>query len=191
MLSVLRIISFIVLIAALPEEAYAIDLRESSGVRFGATVFSICNFALFITALSSIKQFFWPGYNNRLPFHLFNCIFAILFYCVSLPFLVDNRQYYEGYSALAPLSVVGKFFFSLDISSFAQWVIIASVLINILYITKYRKEYYQAGIAQEAESSTVKPLAENIAMAAHEPDTLSAVDAIAEVNTGPEEEFTP
>lgn len=112
-----------------------------------AEVISFLNLALFGTAAISIKQFFWPGDNNTLPFQVFNMVFAILFYSISLPFLITNRMYYEQYEQLVPLSVISKFFLSTNISSFGQWVIIASILINVLYIIKYRRDYFQAGIA--------------------------------------------
>lgn len=112
-----------------------------------AEIISFLNLALFGTAVISIKQFFWPGDNNTLPFQVFNMVFALLFYSISLPFLITNRMYYEQYEQLVPLSVISKFFLSVNISSFGQWVIIASVFVNVLYIIKYRRDYFQAGIA--------------------------------------------
>jgi hypothetical protein len=118
-----------------------------------AEIISFLNLALFGTAVISIKQFFWPGDNNTLPFQVFNMVFAILFYSISLPFLITNRMYYEQYEQLVPLSVISKFFLSANISSFGQWVIIASIFINVLYIIKYRRDYFQAGIATTQTSA--------------------------------------
>lgn len=91
-----------------------------------------------------------------MPFHVFNLIFGVLFYCISLPYLIINKQYYEGYQELIPLDIIGKFFFSFTLSAARQWVILLSFFINVLYIRKYNKDYYEAGIGltedKEAES---------------------------------------
>jgi hypothetical protein len=127
---------------------FAIDALGGK-LMFGAQVFSFFNIVLFITSLISIRQFFWPGDEIRLPFHIFNLGFVILFYSIGLPFLVTNSQYYEGYAGLTPLSVVGKFFLTIDLSSFAQWLIVASLFVNILYIRKYRKSYFESGVTED------------------------------------------
>ena len=138
----------------LPLAAMAADFRGSSGVRFGASIFSVVNLILFVTGVVSIRQLFWPGYENRLPFHIFNIVFMVVFYGASLPFLVANREYYVGYEHLSPLGVLGKFFFTPDITSFAQWVIAIAFVCNILYITRNYKDYFQAGLVKDAADST-------------------------------------
>jgi hypothetical protein len=75
---------------------------------------------------------------------------------VGLPFLITNRAYYEGYENLSPIDVLGKFFLSINFSSIAQWFIVASVIINILYIIRYRKDYYEAGIASSGSDVPAK-----------------------------------
>jgi hypothetical protein len=115
---------------------------------FGAQVFSFSNFVLFVTSLISIRQFFWPGDEIRISFHVLNMVFILLFYGIGIPFLVANRQYYEGYADLTPLGVISEFFLSIDISSFEQWIIVPTFFINILYIRKYYKTYFESGITE-------------------------------------------
>ena len=136
--------------ALLPLVAMAADFRGSSGVRFGATIFSVVNLILFVTGVVSIRQLIWPGYENRLPFHIFNIVFMALFYGASLPFLIANREYYVGYEQLSPMGVLGKFFFTSDITSFGQWVIAIAFVCNILYIIRNYKDYFQAGLVKDA-----------------------------------------
>lgn len=123
-----------------------------SMIQFRAEVLSFLNVGVFITALISFKQFFFPGGNNTLPFQVFNIVLVGLFYGLGLPFLIANRAYYEGYEALMPIDVLGKFFLSAGFSSVAQWFIIASVIVNVLYIIRFRKDYYEAGIASAGEN---------------------------------------
>ena len=134
------------LLFAVPVYAQGALLFQSM-IHFRAEVLSFLNVGVFITALISFKQFFFPGDNNTLPFQVFNMVFVGLFYGLGLPFLIANRAYYEGYEALMPMDVLGKFFLSARFSSVAQWVIIASVIVNVLYIIRFRKDYYEAGIA--------------------------------------------
>lgn len=148
-------IASIFLATFIPFAAIALDLQGSSGVRTGATVFSVINIILFVTSIISIRQLFWPGYDNRLPFHVFNIIFIVLFYGTSLPFLIANREYYVGYEQLTPLEVTGRFFFTLDISSAAQWVIITALVCNIIYIIRNYKDYFQAGLVNSAPDDYV------------------------------------
>lgn len=146
-----------------------------------AEIISFLNVVLFITAIISIKQFFWPGDNNTLPFQVLNMVFAILFYAISLPFLITNRMYYEQYEQLVPLSVVTKFFLSVNVSSFAQWVIVASVFVNILYILRYRKDYFRAAIATtkaSAEEILEESRGEINALADKEQETEGKVDVM-------------
>jgi len=122
-----------------------------SNVHFSAELVSFSNLALLICCLICIKQYFWPGDSIRLPFHVFNLVFIVLFYSLSLPFLISNIEYYDNYAQLTPLAVLGKFFFSLNIDSFLQWIILLTGVINVLYIVKYRNDYYSIGMPIEHE----------------------------------------
>ncbi|GAA4462295.1 hypothetical protein GCM10023093_08610 [Nemorincola caseinilytica] len=142
----------------LPYCAHGAQLILYGQIQLRAGIVSFLNLAVFITAVISIKQYFWPGDNNTLPFHYFNIVFTVLFYAVALPFLITNREYYEEYAQLVPLSVIQKFFVSLTISSIAQWFIIAGLVVNVLYIRRFRRDYYQAGIASdEPDTATDHP----------------------------------
>lgn len=151
----------VVLLLFLPQYCFGHHLLLDAQIQLRAEIVSFLNLALFITALISVKQYFWPGDNNTMPFHYFNIIFTVLFYAVSLPFLISNRQYYAEYAQLLPIEVLQKFFLSLTISSFAQWFIIASVFINVLYIKRFRRDYYQAGIASGESTRYVDTSADN------------------------------
>ncbi len=151
--------SFIIaLLFSVPAYGHNMQLFQSM-IHFRAEVLSFLNVSVFITALISYKQFFFPGNNNTLPFQVFNIVFVTLFYGLGLPFLIANKAYYEGYETLVPMQVLGKFFLSANFSSVAQWFIIASLPINVLYIIRFRKDYYEAGIAyagkQEKQPETI------------------------------------
>lgn len=132
----------------LPVYCFAVDLTTSK-IQLSAEIIFAFNLALFVTAVVSIKQYIWHSGENRMPFHVFNIIFTVLFYSISIPFLISNRSYYEEYQNLTPLGVVGKFFFSPGMSSIAQWIIIAAVVFNILYIKRFYRDYYEAGIGED------------------------------------------
>lgn len=132
----------------LPVYCFAVDLTASK-IQVSAEIVFAFNLALFVTAVVSIKQYIWHSGENRMPFHVFNIIFTVLFYSISIPFLIANRSYYEEYQNLTPLGVVGKFFFTPGMSTFSQWVIIAAVVFNILYIKRFYRDYYEAGIGED------------------------------------------
>lgn len=138
-------VAFLFAIILLPQSCMAIDL-DSGNVQLYAELFSVLNIGVLVTSIISIKQYFFPGDNNRMPFHVFNLIFGVLFYSVSLPYLIVNKQYYEGYQELIPLDIIGKFFFSFTLSSASQWVTLLSFIINILYIKKYNRDFYESGM---------------------------------------------
>lgn len=148
----------------LPYSCLAIEL-DSGNIQLYAELFSVLNICLLVTSIISIKQYFFPQDDNRMPFHVFNLIFGVLFYGISLPYLIINKQYYEGYQELIPLDIIGKFFFSVTLSSAQQWVILLSFFINILYVKKYYKDYYKSGMGltvdREKEASDVNATDEN------------------------------
>ncbi len=137
--------TLIALSILLPYSCIAIEL-DSGNIQLYAELFSVLNICLLVTSIISIKQYFFPQDDNRMPFHVFNLIFGVLFYCISLPYLIINKQYYEGYQELIPLDIIGKFFFSVTLSSGSQWLILLSFFINILYIKKYYNDYYESGM---------------------------------------------
>lgn len=118
-------------------------------MHFSSVLLSFLNTILFICCLFCIKQYFWPGINIRLPFHIFNLVFIVVFYSIAIPFLLNNIEYYSGEKKHTPLSILVKFFFGSNLSSFQQWVIIGTSAINILYIKKYKEDYFNIGIPIE------------------------------------------
>lgn len=147
------------LLALLPNFAYAAEIASGS-IETMAFVISICNLVLLVTALISIKQYIRPGVNSTSSFHTAHIIFVVVFYAVSLPFLITNRQYYVDYADLVPLSILGKFFFSADATSLMQLVIVASVVFNVLFIRRSRRElerpYMAATQAEKAIEKEVE-----------------------------------
>jgi len=133
----------------LPLDSYALLLNAQIQLR--AQILSFLNIALFITSVITLKQYFWPAGNNRLPFQVFNFVFIILFYALGLPFLIANKEYYEDYVHLSPISILSKFFLSFNISSLSQWVILIAGVFNVLYIKRYRHDYFHAGLGLSQE----------------------------------------
>ena len=108
---------------------------------FGSQAIFYFNLVVVITALICIKQFFWPRDNN-VPFQIANLLLTIVYYIVSFSFLINNKQFYEVYENLNPLACIFKVFTSPDISSLLQWIILFGFVINILYLFRNRKGYY-------------------------------------------------
>ena len=152
---------YLLAIILLPQSCMAIDL-DSGNVQLYAELFSLLNIGLFAMSVICIKQYFFPGDNNRMPFHVFNLIIGLLFYSVSLPYLIVNQQYYEGYQELIPLDIIGKFFFSFTLSTASQWVILLSFIINVLYIKKYYNDYFESGMGLKLDRE--KETTDNIAI---------------------------
>ncbi|MBL7692114.1 MAG: hypothetical protein JNM41_11005 [Flavipsychrobacter sp.] len=143
------------LLALLPHFAFAAEVASGS-IETMAFVISIFNLVLSVTALLSIKQYFWPGVDSTSVFHTAHIIFVVVFYAVSLPFLISNRQYYVEYADLVPLSILGKFFFSADATSLMQLVIVASVVFNILFIRRSKRELERPYMAAAQEEKTIE-----------------------------------
>jgi len=168
-----KIILPVLILTLLPAFCIAAGIVSSS-LHFSTQLVSFCNLALLVCCIFCIKQYFWPGYNIRLPFQIFNLIFIILFYSFSIPFLISNIAYYPDYSKLTPIGVLGKFFFGMNFDSLLQWVIILTSVINVLYIKKYREDYFNIGMSIEPE----KP--RRITEPIEEPEKAEAYTAISE-----------
>jgi hypothetical protein len=131
-----------------------------SDLHFSTRMVSYANLALIISSIASIKQFFWPGESIRLVFHIFNLLFVVLFYSLSLPFLLNHIDYYPDYNGLSTMAVIGKFFFGMGFYSFLQWLVVSGGVINILYIRKYRKDYFNLGMSIDHDDQPAKAPAE-------------------------------
>ena len=130
---------FFLSLLVLPVSCFAVE--KNSFFQFGAQLITWINYVLVITSLISIKQFFWPG-DNKTVFHIFNMIFIIIFYLISLRFLIDNKTHYDGYENLSPIECIIKVFFSFDFYSILQLLVLFAFVINIIYIIKFRKGFY-------------------------------------------------
>jgi len=109
---------------------------EATGLHFKAEVMTILNIILLITSLICIREFFWPGDTDNTPFHVINILMIITFYSVGLYFLISNKQEYVGFERLSPMGCIIKFFFTFDIDSLKQWVLIFGAVINVCYIVR-------------------------------------------------------
>lgn len=133
---------FLLALITLPFYCQA-SMLMSSGVHTIAKIMALLNFVVLINSVISMKQFFFPGDINRTVYQIGNIVLIVLFYFVSLSFLFSNKEYYDGYEQLDNVDCIRKVFLSLDIYSVMQWVIILALVINIIYIKKYGKDYYK------------------------------------------------
>ncbi len=149
------------LLSLIPHFTFAAEIASGS-IETIAFIISIFNLALLVTALISIKQYFWPGDNSTSVFHIAHIIFVVVFYAISLPFLITNSQYYVEYADLVPLSILGKFFFSADATSLMQLVIVSSVVFNILFIRRSKLELERPlPLSSHVDKSEEKEIADN------------------------------
>ncbi len=137
MKQMLSLFPVLLLAVLVPGECYAAAVNRGNFSTY-AHIISYTNVALEITSVICIKQFFFPGESNKIAFQIFNLIFGILFYIVALNFLVSAKQFYVGFETLSASQCITKFFFGMGIYSVLQWLVIVGMVINIIYIKKYR-----------------------------------------------------
>ena len=125
----------------LPVFCFAAISRDSN-IEFKHDILQLINYVLVVVSLTSISQYFWPGENNKTLFHVFNMVFTVVYYIVSIIFIITHQAYFVGFESLSELGCIRKFFFDFDVSMLLQLVVICSFFINILYIMKYGKDYY-------------------------------------------------
>ena len=121
-----------------------------AGVDFKASMIGIFNFIAFISAVASYVQFIFPqryeDYEaveyNRIPFQFFNILFVLLFFTISINFLIANKQFYQGYETLDNEACIKKYYLSNGFNSIMQIVIASSVVVNIIYILTHLTDYY-------------------------------------------------
>ena len=99
------------------------------------------NFLLFFSSLVCLKQYFWPGEENRVVFQSFNLLFIIVFYAVGWTYLINHKDYYYGYLHLSNFETIMRFALRWDIFSIMFWMIFLTFFINIIYIIRYRNYY--------------------------------------------------
>jgi hypothetical protein len=93
-------LTLIALLLLLVPEIAAAAMHRRVNITFELQLIAFFNFLLLVTSVVSIKQFFWHGDHNHTPFQLFNLLFTIAFYAISLRFLVVHKDYFEGYENL-------------------------------------------------------------------------------------------
>lgn len=112
-------------------------------VLFTIRVITYVNVILFLTSLICVTQFFWPKEINRTPFQVFNMLFAVVFYAVSLKFLVNHKDFYDGYTYLSDIESIKRFALRWDVFSLMFWFILFTVILNIVYVLRNKKAYLQ------------------------------------------------
>ena len=105
-------------------------------------IIAVLNTVLLFSSILSIIRFFWPGDRSHVLLHLLNSIFAVLFYAVSLTFLVTHKSYFEGYETLSNAECIRKYFLSTDFVSLIKKLIIVAFVLNIIYVVRHAKTFY-------------------------------------------------
>lgn len=105
-------------------------------------VVSAANTLLVITSIISIIQFVAHKDHNRTPFQLFNILFAIVFYAVSVPFLLHNKEFFTGFENLSDQECLKKYFLDTDLTSWIRRIIPVAVVFNIIYLFRFARTYY-------------------------------------------------
>lgn len=121
---------------ALPNFCCAITASGGKNIHLLSEAITVLNLALLVTSLVSIKQFFFPGEQNRTVFQVFNLIFAVVFYVASLSFLINYKEYYLGFETLSSIDCIKKIFLERDIATSKHWIIVFAAIVNVLYIIK-------------------------------------------------------
>lgn len=106
------------------------------------TLISVFNTVLIATSVISIIQFIAHKDHNRTPFQLFNLIFIILFYSLSIPFLLNHKEFYPGFEQLSDVECLKKYFLDNDVVSWIRKVVLVAFLVNIIYIARFARTYY-------------------------------------------------
>ena len=97
---------------------------------------------LFVCSVICIIHFFWPGKKSMYRFHVFNAVFVVVFYCISLRFLITHKSYFEGYATLSDIQCIKKYFLPTDTWLIIRKLIVVAFVLNIIYIVRHRKTFY-------------------------------------------------
>jgi hypothetical protein len=137
----MKYIASILVFIFLPVLCMATVLRDSN-IEFKHDILSLINYILVIVSIISIRQFFWPREKNNTMYQIFNMVFTVVFYILSLQFIISHKNYFVGFEGLSDVSCVTKFFFDFNFSMVLQVIVLFSFVINILYILRYGKRFY-------------------------------------------------
>ena len=139
----------VAMVIFVPIYAFGFGPSTGGGIQLTAEIISIVNFILLITSLISIKQLILPkqyedetGDYNRTPFHIFNIVFATVFYDLSIRFLLNHKAYYQGYEKMNNVDCIKTYFFAPEMFSIMQIIILVGVVVNFIYILTHIHDYY-------------------------------------------------
>ena len=133
--------TLIALLLCTPLFCYASAISVDS-LTFISHLFFVFNVIVWITSAISIKQLIWHGEHNKAPFHVFNMLLVLVFHGISLSFLLNHRDFYDGYEGLTDVACLKKYFLSTDSKALFKRVIELGFLCNIIYLIRYGKGYY-------------------------------------------------
>ena len=134
-------IKLLLVLIFLPLLTFAAVQRDPD-VDFKHQMMQLINYVLVVVSLISIRQFFWPGEKNRTLFHIFNMIFTIVYYLVSLTFIITHKTYFVDFDGLSDIGCINRFFFDFGVSMVLHIIVMFSFLINILYIIRFGRRFY-------------------------------------------------
>jgi len=109
------------------------------GIETTANMIEFFNATLVVTAFISFKHFFIPGERDYPVFHIVNVLMVAIFYCISLPYIISHKQYYQGFSQLSDAACLRAYFFSFDSTSLTQLIVIAGAVVNVLFTARYAR----------------------------------------------------
>lgn len=131
----------LLMLAMLPCPAFAAGILDGH-LHTVVTLISVFNIVLVVTSFISIVQLLAHRDHNRTPFHVFNLIAILLFYSLSIPFLLHHKEFFEGFEHLSDKECIKKYFFNNDVISWIKKIIIVGFVVNIIYIVRYARTYY-------------------------------------------------
>ncbi|MCW3121479.1 MAG: hypothetical protein JWQ38_971 [Flavipsychrobacter sp.] len=137
MTNVMKKSTAIVVASIFPMWSYAF----SNADRFnsGATLISICNFILLITSVICIFQYFFLNAEEHVRFQVLNMIGVLVFYWVSLHFLIDHKQYYDDYDDASRNAIIKGIFITPSRYVLKHWIILFALILNVLYLIRYQR----------------------------------------------------
>lgn len=116
--------------------------RSGGSLETQIWILAIFNTLLVITSAISILQFITHKEHNRTPFQAFNIIFAVVFYAISIFFLLHHKDYFEGLGNLNDIDFLKRYFLDTDWVSWVRCIIPIAVILNIIYLIRFAPSYY-------------------------------------------------
>ncbi len=139
-----RGVMFVLLALLTPIVAMATP-EVTSSISLANDIFGYTEIILFITCLISIKQFFFPGEENKTLFQIFNMLFIVVYYIAAIAHIINNKSFYQGFENLIPMDCIIRYLFPKEPAIMAKRLVWVAFIINLLYVRKYGKEYFYHG----------------------------------------------